>query len=163
MDLKLLHFIQLTYLGMQYTFNIKNELLPPNPENGRERSTISYEHAFCAPNAVKSIGRFFAWDPDSYSAAARPTKIRLFIPWSAFKATYRGKDPKGVVPVPALNPKDIKRFGIMSRSFFGEQKGAFSLGIRAISTVRLNKADGLETRDVRCVHYVSNPTPAPSR
>ncbi|KAK0660000.1 Uncharacterized protein DIS24_g3567 [Lasiodiplodia hormozganensis] len=100
----------------KYTFNIKNQLLPPDPNTGREQSTISYEYDFFAP---------------SPNATGETTTI--FIPWKDFKATYRGReDPEA----PPVDLTDIKRFGIMMRSFFGGQEGNFSLSIKSISAVR---------------------------
>lgn len=81
----------------------------------------------------------------------------VFIPWSSFNATYRGRPKKDAKPI---NLKKIKRFSIMMRrsvsqshkpehhqclcdmryadqvltfnSFFGTQEGDFSLKIRSI-------------------------------
>ncbi|KAF2428828.1 CIA30-domain-containing protein [Tothia fuscella] len=111
--------------GKHYTFNIKDELLPRNPENGREQSSISYEYDFQIPeNATLS------------------KSSTLSVPWSAFKATYRGKEKEDAAK---LNMGSIKRFGIMMRSFFGEQEGAFSLQIESISAIQIDtNADSTE-------------------
>lgn len=54
----------------RYTFIIKDELLPRNPENGREQSTISYEYGFSIPcEMANSNGTF------------------IFIPWRDFKVS----------------------------------------------------------------------------
>jgi hypothetical protein len=122
--------------GKRYTFNIKDQLLPKNPENGREQSTISYEFDFQVPeNATLS------------------NSSTIFIPWKALKATYRGKEKSDAA---RLNTTSIKRFGIMMRrsevngrsypvsfadqiiSFFGEQEGAFALQLESISAVKMN-------------------------
>ncbi len=73
----------------KYTFILKDEILPANPENGREQSTISYEYDF---NASSAKG--------------------LFVPWHALKPTYRGKEKKDAKP---LDTKKIMRFSIMMR------------------------------------------------
>ncbi|KAL1625283.1 hypothetical protein SLS54_003371 [Diplodia seriata] len=100
----------------KYTFNIKNELLPPDPDTGREQSTISYEYDFVAPS------------PNTTAASST-----IFIPWDQFKATYRGREDPDAPPV---NLTDVKRFGVMTRSFFGNQEGNFSLSLKSISAVR---------------------------
>ena len=82
----------------KYTFIIKDEILPRNPENGREQSTISWEYDFEVPKAS--------------SDRSQPTAVEVFVPWRSFKATYRGKERKGVQG-PDL--KNIKRLSIMMR------------------------------------------------
>jgi len=101
----------------RYTFILKDELLPKNPENGREQSTISWEYDF-------SI---------SPEDRASNHDLLLFIPWDGLKPTYRGKEKKDA---PSLDHKNIKRFSIMMRSFFGDQEGPFSLSIRSIKAIR---------------------------
>ncbi|GME23053.1 Cia30 family protein [Neofusicoccum parvum] len=105
----------------RYTFNIKNELLPPDPESGREQSTISYEYDFVAPS------------PNATSETST-----VFIPWKGFKATYRGREDTNAPPIDLT---DIKRFSIMMRSFFGSQEGDFSLSIKSISAIRKESGD----------------------
>ncbi|KAJ4367373.1 hypothetical protein N0V83_006955 [Neocucurbitaria cava] len=77
------------YDGKRYTLTLKDEILPPNPENGREQSTISYEYEFSSSSAEG-----------------------LFVPWHALKATYRGKEKDGAEP---LDTKNVKRFSVMMR------------------------------------------------
>lgn len=95
--------------GKTYTLTLKNEVLPKQPD-GRDRSSVSWEFDFKGPKAGGKI----------------------FVPWNAFRATYRGRDVTGE----KLDLKGIKRFGIMVRSFFGRQEGSFELGIFAIAAVR---------------------------
>ncbi|EAT85751.2 hypothetical protein SNOG_07100 [Parastagonospora nodorum SN15] len=57
----------------------------------------------------------------------------LYIPWSSLKPTYRGKEKKDAGK---LDLKNVRRFSIMSRSFFGGQEGDFSLEIKAVKAVR---------------------------
>ncbi|KAF2094814.1 NADH:ubiquinone oxidoreductase complex I intermediate-associated protein 30, partial [Rhizodiscina lignyota] len=103
--------------SMKYTFTIKDELLPRNPENGREQSTTSYEFDFSFDSRVLKDG-----------------DDAIFIPWSDLKATYRGK-PKP--DAPELDLKNIKRFSILfSTSFFGDQEGPFTLSIKSIAAVK---------------------------
>ncbi|KAJ5116211.1 hypothetical protein N7456_000559 [Penicillium angulare] len=94
--------------GKTYTLTLKDQILPKRPD-GRDRSSVSWEFDFKS----KSGGN-------------------LFIPWGAFRATYRGREVEGG----KLDLKSIKRVGIMVRSFFGEQEGDFELGIYSISALR---------------------------
>lgn len=81
----------------RYTFNLKDELLPVDPDTGREQSSISYEVDFELP-------------PQSEPDHARDRDV--FVPWSAFNATYRGKPKKDAKPI---DLKKIKRISIMMR------------------------------------------------
>ncbi|KAJ4296572.1 hypothetical protein N0V90_006618 [Kalmusia sp. IMI 367209] len=101
--------------GKSYTFILKDELLPKNPDNGREQATISWEYDFAlSQDATQAESSF------------------VFVPWKELKPTYRGKEKKGAGE---LDAKNIKRFSIMMRSFFGEQHGDFSLVIKSIKAV----------------------------
>lgn len=120
--------------GRRYTFILKDEVLPKDPETRREQATISYEYDFVAPGA-------FVGECSSIS-----------VPWRDFTPTYRGKGKKNA---PALNKKSVKQFSIMMRrytnrsvlnnkgvmlikaSFFGDQEGDFSLTIKSIKAVSL--------------------------
>jgi hypothetical protein len=101
---------------MRYTFNVKDTLLPADPDSGREQSTISYEYDFTLPSD----------QPPGAETA-------IWIAWSDLKATYRGKEK---ADAPKLKMGAVKRFGIMCRSFFGEQKGPFELVIRKIIAIK---------------------------
>ncbi|KAI7481843.1 hypothetical protein KC367_g2607 [Hortaea werneckii] len=116
----------------RYTFILKDELLPPNPENGREQATISYETDFELP-------------PQTVPGETRDRYV--FIPFKSLNPTYRGKLQKDAPP---LDTSNVKRMSIMMRSFFGAQEGDFSLSIRAITA--LSQAPDHER----------SPTPSPS-
>jgi len=60
----------------RYTFILKDEILPPNPDNGREQATISYEADFELP-------------PQTIPGEAHDRQV--FIPWKSLNPTYRGK------------------------------------------------------------------------
>ncbi|KAJ5288845.1 hypothetical protein N7478_001875 [Penicillium angulare] len=102
--------------GKTYTLTLKDQILPKRPD-GRDRSSVSWEFDFKS----KSGGK-------------------LFIPWGAFRPTYRGREVEGG----KLDLKGIKRVGIMVRSFFGEQEGDFELGIYSISALRGVRRGGEE-------------------
>lgn len=80
----------------RYTFILKDALLPRNPENGREQSTISYEYDFYLRDA---------------SSTTQGSRI-LFIPWQDLKPTYRGKEKKDA---PKIDLAEVKRISIMNR------------------------------------------------
>lgn len=71
-----------------YTLTLKDEILPKRPD-GREQSTISWEYDFRAQGHQT-----------------------IFIKWSDFRATYRGREKGDAEP---LDLKNIKRFSIMIR------------------------------------------------
>lgn len=100
----------------RYTFIIKDQLLPQR-EDGREQSTVSFEYDFTV----------------TFKEDCEDKSTKIFIPWSSFKPTYRGK-PKD--DAPKLNKKKIKRLSLMNRSFFGDQEGSFSLLVKSISAVQ---------------------------
>lgn len=86
-------------VAKRYTFILKDELLPKNPENGREQSTISYEYDF----QLKKDG-------EDHSSSSKGTKILM--PWDELKATYRGKEKHDAAP---LDTSNIKRLSVMMR------------------------------------------------
>ena len=79
----------------RYTFILKDLLLPPDPETGREQSTISYEYDFQVT-----------------MEKAKGNSASVFIAWKNLKATYRGKEMKDAPP---LNYAKIKRMSLMMR------------------------------------------------
>ncbi|PSR76446.1 complex I intermediate-associated protein 30-domain-containing protein [Coniella lustricola] len=88
--------------GNKYTVTIKDEVLPKRPD-GREQSTISWEYDFTPRASMSST---------------------VYIPFNAFKPTYRGRPKPDADP---LDLKNVKRISFMMRSFFGEQEGDFSI------------------------------------
>lgn len=81
----------------KYTLICKDNLAAPNPDNGREQATISWEFDFIIGDASTSEG-----------SAHRS----VFAKWSDFKPTYRGKEQKNAKD---LSLEKIKRFSIMMR------------------------------------------------
>ena len=106
--------------GKRYTLILKDSLLPPNPENGREQATINYEYDFEVEGGNKVSD-----EKESF----------VFVKWSDLKPTYRGKEKKDAGK---LDTKNVKRFSIMMRSFFGDQEGDFELEIRSIKAVSIS-------------------------
>jgi len=88
--------------GKRYTLILKDELLPPNSDNGREQATTSYEYDF----ETKHSSVFKHHRSNSHQ--------HFFIPWSEFKPTYRGKPKEDAKE---LDPSNIKRISIMMRRY----------------------------------------------
>ncbi|KAI1616938.1 CIA30-domain-containing protein [Exophiala viscosa] len=114
-----------------YTLILKDHILPPNPDNGREQSTVSWEFDFSTSNChgTNRLG-------------SASTTASIFMPWQHFKPTYRGKpcdDTKG------LDLRGIKRISIMIRSFFGSQQGDFRLHLVSITAFCSPNATELST------------------
>lgn len=83
----------------KYTFILKDEVLPSNPDNGREQSTVSWEYNFVRSEA------------SSTNDAESPDRS-IIIPFTAFKAMYRGRPDNDAE---SLRVQDIRRFSIMIR------------------------------------------------
>lgn len=99
--------------GRRYTLNLKTVLPGRMEENpSRDKSTVEY----------------------AYSFVGAPQPAKLFVPWESFEAFYRGRK---VDDAPPLDTAGIRRWSIMIRSFFEDQKsGDFSLVIRSIKARR---------------------------
>lgn len=117
----------------RYTLILKSELLPKNPDNGREQATTAYEYDFTVSMEEEEVNTLI-----------------MKVPWSHLKATYRGREMKDAPP---LNRKSIKQMSLMNRrsvwadskhqvlltlhhSFFGDQEGPFTLTINSIAAYR---------------------------
>ena len=118
-----------------YTVVLRDEEQLPKRGDGRERAGVNWEGEF---------------------RVGRPGE-KGWIPWSAFRATYRGKEKEGVG---RLKTGEIRRMGLMMRrlvavrfqadgmqqvdenqSQFGMQEGDFRLEMRSISA-RKEKSEG---------------------
>ncbi|KAK1074630.1 hypothetical protein LTR12_011961 [Friedmanniomyces endolithicus] len=99
------------------TVILKDKLLPPDPENGREQATISYEADFELP---------------SQTIPGDTHNRTVIIPFASLNATYRGKLQKDA---PDLDTKNIKQISLMMRSFFGTQEGDFSLTLESLTAI----------------------------
>lgn len=83
----------------KYTFILKDRLLAPDAETGREQATISWEIDFVVPRTSQS-------DKDNH--------VSVFLDWHDFRPIYRGKEQK-CKHGPKL--ESIKRMSIMVRRF----------------------------------------------
>lgn len=86
----------LIVVAKQYTLVLKDEVLPSDPETGREQATTSWEYNFAV----------------SIDSTKMPGGIVISVPWSEFHPTYRGKEKKNAG---SLNVKSIKRLSFMMR------------------------------------------------
>lgn len=86
-----------------YTLILKDYILPPDPGSGREQATTSWEYEFSSGHGEAN-------------APAELSKLNLFIPWSDFKPTYRGKPSNDTKE---LDVSKIIRIGIMIRRLVG--------------------------------------------
>ncbi|UKZ59697.1 uncharacterized protein TrAtP1_000996 [Trichoderma atroviride] len=100
--------------GKRYALTLKDEI-PPRRGDGRAEAGISWEAEF----EVVQDGSSFDFK-------------NVYLPWSAFKPTYRGRPKPDAAP---LDLAHVKRVGLMMRSFFGTQEGDFSIDIHAIAAV----------------------------
>lgn len=82
--------------GKQYTVILKDEILPKRPD-GREQSTVSWEYDF----------KIEPPDEGQQSGIGE-----IFVEWSKFKPTYRGREREDVDP---LDLKNVKRLSLMMR------------------------------------------------
>ena len=85
-------------VAKRYTLTLKDELLPPDPDTGREQSTVSYEYDF-----VARVGR---------GRMKHPRVTRIRVPWANFTATYRGKEKRDAPP---LDRRRVRRLSLMMR------------------------------------------------
>lgn len=99
--------------GKKYTLTVKDELLPLRSD-GREQSTISWEHDFIIPSIPAG------------------EKKEVYVAWEDLRATYRGRDVEDPTP---LKRSDIRRLSLMMRSFFAKQEGDFELVVEEIAAV----------------------------
>ncbi|PYH32239.1 CIA30 family protein [Aspergillus neoniger CBS 115656] len=99
--------------GHTYTLNLRDELQDPRPD-GRQRSGLVWEAKFKVEKGQK--------------------KVKLG--WREFRPTYRGREVHMGRPLVLAG---VKQFGIMIRSFFGEQEGDFELEIEWIRGIKKEK------------------------
>ena len=112
-----------------YTFILKDEGRKEKRDDGREQSTLSWEYDFKAPSTRSGES----------SAGGR-----LFVPWSDFKPTYRGREKKGAGP---LKTGNIMRFSLMMRSFFETQEGEFRVVVKSIAAVKTRDEEDNDGED----------------
>ncbi|KAL8907263.1 MAG: hypothetical protein Q9207_001504 [Kuettlingeria erythrocarpa] len=122
--------------GKVYTLIVKDEQAQDKRDDGREQAGINWEAQF-------RVG-------SQHGMGEETEGKKLWIPWSALKPTYRGKEKENAEK---LRTSDIRRLGFMMRrsaytynrtpilsdsngyvhSYFGSQQGHFRLVLRSVS------------------------------
>ncbi|KAF7505839.1 hypothetical protein GJ744_000414 [Endocarpon pusillum] len=122
-----------------YTFILKDELLDPDPESGRERASVNWEVDFRVPERKveeeEEEEEVVVVDGKGRRKEGRAGAV--YMPWKDFKPTYRGREMKDVEK--PIDLESIRRVSLMTRSFFGTQEGDFSLTLRSIEAVTVDK------------------------
>lgn len=119
-----------------YTFIFKDELLEDKRDDGRDKAGINWEADFSLST------------DNGVTTQEGIQGKKIWIPWEALKATFRGKEKSNARK---FDPAEIRRIGIMMRrsvchsgtecfgeltvmySYFGTQRGDFRLELRSIS------------------------------
>ncbi|RPA79701.1 NADH:ubiquinone oxidoreductase complex I intermediate-associated protein 30 [Ascobolus immersus RN42] len=116
--------------GMMYSFVIKNAIPEETSDEQREAQRLRYGEK----EGKKGNGRSTV----SFEARFLPTKTgQMRIGWECFKPYYRGRkvEPTPERPeVPKMDLVNVRRMGIMVRSFFGKQDGSFVVEVGEIGT-----------------------------
>lgn len=91
---------------------MKDTILPPDPNTGREQSTVSWEYDFRAqdPDIVQNLNLA---SEQNLRSEEHDLKL-LFIPWNEFKPTYRGREVADPEP---LKTNQVRRISIMMRRY----------------------------------------------
>ncbi|KAL8671302.1 MAG: hypothetical protein Q9168_004204 [Polycauliona sp. 1 TL-2023] len=105
--------------GKVYTFILKDEASQEQRDDGREKAGISWEADFRASGGSEAD-----------AGADEPVGKKIWVPWSELKPTYRGKKKEDAGE---FKPGEVRRVGLMMRSFFGTQQGDFKLELRSIT------------------------------
>lgn len=102
--------------SLTYTLVLKDTAPLPKRPDGREQSSVSWEHDFIVAPAGGAV-------------AGGDERLVVVLPFDGFRATYRGKPYDSPEP---LNRASIRSVAFMVRSFFGTQQGPFVLKIRSV-------------------------------
>ncbi|KAL8838053.1 MAG: hypothetical protein Q9170_002289 [Blastenia crenularia] len=130
--------------GKIYTLVLKDEEPQDRRNDGRDRAGVSWEAEFCVTES------------DEGDTVDEAKGKKIWVSWSALKATYRGKEKKDAGK---LKTDQVKRVGFMMRrsisyfgryehidrnvySYFGTQQGDFRLELRSLSAREKPSANG---------------------
>ncbi|KAI4233587.1 MAG: hypothetical protein L6R40_007038 [Gallowayella cf. fulva] len=111
--------------GKVYTLILRDEEPLDKRDDGRERAGVNWEAEFRVNENSEDSGK----------------GKKVWVPWSALKATYRGRKKKDAGN---FKPGEIRRIGFMMRSYFGTQHGDFRLELRTI-TAKKHPSEAAET------------------
>ncbi|KAL8736243.1 MAG: hypothetical protein Q9166_000398 [cf. Caloplaca sp. 2 TL-2023] len=115
--------------GKVYTLILKDEETQDKRDDGREKAGMNWEADF-------RVGKSSEGDSSEDVEGKK-----IWVPWSALKATYRGKEKDNAGE---FKSGEVRRVGFMMRSFFGTQKGDFRLELRSL-TARKQPSGTAET------------------
>ncbi|KAL8676505.1 MAG: hypothetical protein Q9186_006982, partial [Xanthomendoza sp. 1 TL-2023] len=115
--------------GKVYTLILKDEESQEKRDDGRDKAGINWEAEF-------RVG-----ESNDANMGEEVKAKKIWVPWSALKATYRGKEKEDAGD---FKPAEVRRIGLMMRSFFGTQQGDFRLELRSI-TARKHTSEAAET------------------
>ncbi|KAF6221096.1 hypothetical protein HO133_002777 [Letharia lupina] len=117
--------------GKIYTLILKDEEAAGKRGDGREKAGINWEVDFKVGGEEGEGGG---------------DVTRFFAPWKGFKATFRGKEKEDAGE---LKKGQVRRIGLMMRSYFGKQEGDFGVVLRAICARKTNAGEegGAEERN----------------
>ncbi|KAK0709622.1 NADH:ubiquinone oxidoreductase intermediate-associated protein 30 [Lasiosphaeria miniovina] len=102
--------------SLTYTLVLKDTAPLPKRPDGREQSSVSWEHDFIVAPADGAV-------------ASGDQPLVVVLPFDGFRATYRGKPYDSPEP---LDRASIRTVAFMVRSFFGTQQGPFVVKIRSV-------------------------------
>ncbi|KAK0509542.1 hypothetical protein JMJ35_007936 [Cladonia borealis] len=122
--------------GKVYTFILKDEEMSGKRDDGREKAVISWEVEFRAGQREEEEKE--EGDGSEAIKKEKSAPTRVWVPWEDFKATYRGKEKKDAGE---LKTGEVKRVGIMMRSYFGMQEGDFDIELKSILARKLTDGD----------------------
>lgn len=97
--------------------------LPVKRPDGRNESSITYEHTFRLDPPVS---------PRSQDDDDTDPLLSVDLAWKDFKPFYRGKPAEDAGP---LDPSEVKIWSLMARSDFGAQSGPFELQVHSLWAV----------------------------
>ncbi|CAH0056448.1 unnamed protein product [Clonostachys solani] len=129
----------------RYAVTLKDDI-PGRRDDGRDLSGVSWEADFALSSGAgegTNESSHADQQTETTTRASATDGQQVYLPWGQFKATYRGRPKPDAEP---LDLTDVKRFGIMMRSFFDQQHGDFSISISAIAATRSSGAEHLNNR-----------------
>ena len=112
----------------RYALTLKDAVPSGKRNDSREKAGISWEAEF---NCTEGVEEALILNGEE-ARHMRGERI-IWLPWSKFKPTYRGREKDDAPP---LQLRNIRRFGLMMRSFFDQQDGDFALQVTSIAARR---------------------------
>ena len=97
----------------KYTLTLADTVLPPDPITDRDQATLVYEFDFSVSNSSASSEQ----QQQQQQQRKQETHLskaskKVFVPWTALRATYRGREK---TDAPPLDVKNVQRISLMIR------------------------------------------------